>query len=290
MLVFAADHGLAAESVSKYPPEVTYQMVLNFIKQGAAINVFSRLHGFDLKVIDAGVNGEFEKGLPLIDHKIAMGTRNSRYEPAMTEEQVLAALAAGATVVDSLPADNNVIALGEMGIGNTSSASLIMSLLCELPLHDCVGRGTGVDDTGLRHKIQILEEVKSFHQVNADDVLAVLAAIGGFEVVMMCGAFLRGAELGRLLLVDGFIATAAFLCAHRINSNVKDYAIFCHRSGEKGHGRLLELLEAEPVLDLNLHLGEATGAVLAYPLIQAAVAFFNQMASFDEAGVSTSDD
>ena len=286
LVVFAADHGLAREGISKYPPEVTYQMVLNFVAGEAAINVFSRQNGFTLQVVDAGVIGDFPPTLPIIHQKIAHGTNNSLHESAMTLLEVENCIEMGAKVVqDIFEKGCNIIGFGEMGIGNTSSASLLMSKICNFPLVDCVGRGTGVDDKGLKHKISILSEVLNKHSED-QSTLQILANLGGFEIAQMVGAMLQAAQNQMTILVDGFISTSAFLVAHAFESNILDYAIFCHQSDESGHKQMLEYLNVKAILKLNLRLGEGTGCALAYPLIQSAVNFLNEMASFKRAGIS----
>lgn len=286
LVVFAADHGLAREGVSKYPLEVTYQMVLNFVSGGAAINVFSKQNGFNLQVVDAGVMGDFPPTLPIIHQKVGHGTKSSLHESAMTLLEVEKCIELGAKVVQDISEKNcNVIGFGEMGIGNTSSASLLMSKICDIPLVDCVGKGTGMDDDGLKHKIAVLANVLNKHQ-EEESTLQTLANLGGFEIAQMAGAMLQAAQNQMIVLVDGFIATSAFLVAHALEPNVLDYAIFCHQSDESGHKRMLEYLNVEAILKLNLRLGEGTGCALAYPIIQSAVNFLNEMASFESAGVS----
>ena len=286
LVIFAADHGLAREGVSKYPPEVTYQMVLNFVAGGAAINVFSKQHGFNLQVVDAGVMGDFPPMLPIIHQKVGHGTKSSLHESAMSLLEVEKCIELGAKVVQDIFEKNcNVIGFGEMGIGNTSSASLLMSKICNIPLVDCVGRGTGVDDKGLKHKISILANVLNKHQ-EEESTLQTLANLGGFEIAQMVGAMLQAAQNQMIILIDGFIATSAFLVAHVLEPNVLDYAIFCHQSDESGHKQMLKYLNVEAILKLNLRLGEGTGCALAYPIIQAAVNFLNEMASFESAEVS----
>jgi nicotinate-nucleotide--dimethylbenzimidazole phosphoribosyltransferase len=286
MLVFAGDHGAALSGVSPYPQEVTRQMVLNFLTGGAAINVFARQNGMVVRVIDAGVNHDFGGIAGLIDAKISMGTRNFLQEPAMTPEQCEAAINKGvALAVQEIVAGSNVLGFGEMGIGNTSSAAILTSKLCKLPLAQCVGRGTGLDDSGLQKKRVLLAKAVAKHNVG-DDPLAVLATFGGFEIAMMTGAMLGAAEKGALLLVDGYIATSALLVAARLQPAILDYCVFAHESGESGHALQLTSLGVEPLLSLDMRLGEGTGAALAYPLVQAAVNFLNQMASFESAGVS----
>lgn len=287
MLVFAGDHGIVAEGVSPYPQAVTAQMVLNFLNGGAAINVFARQHDFQLHVIDSGVNAVFEPHPLLIDAKLGMGTLSFLHGPAMTPEETTQAIMRGAEIArDAIAQGCNVLALGEMGIGNTSSASCLMSVLCGLPLHQCVGRGTGLSDKGLDHKLSVLTKALQTHHVDAKNPLQVLTVFGGFEIAMMVGALLAGAEARATLLIDGFIATSALLVAAKLYPQVLDYCVFAHCSDENGHSIMLDHLNVQPLLHLSLRLGEGTGAVLAYPLLQSAVAFLNEMASFESAGVS----
>lgn len=286
MLVFAGDHGAAAAGVSPFPQEVTRQMVLNFLAGGAAINVFARQNGMTVRVVDAGVNHDFGAVDGLIDAKIAPGTRNFLEDPAMTHAQCEAALHKGIALAEQEIAQGcNVLGFGEMGIGNTSSAALITSLLCGLPLEQCVGRGTGLDDAGLHKKRLLLAQALAKHAVG-NDPFEVLATFGGFEIAMMAGAMLGAARKRALLLVDGYIATSALLVAASLQPAIKEYCVFAHESGEPGHARQLAWLGVEPLLSLDMRLGEGTGAALAYPLVQAAVNFLNQMASFESAGVS----
>ena len=287
MLVFAGDHGIANSGVSPYPQAVTAQMVLNFLGDGAAINVFARQNGFALRVIDAGVNHVFEVHADLINAKIGMGTANFLQQPAMTQAQCEQALACGASIASvEIVSGCNVMGFGEMGIGNTSSASCLMSVLCDLPIEECVGCGTGLDDTGLVKKTITLRQAIKHHALNGQDVLQTLTTFGGFEIAMMVGAMLSAAEQKVLLLIDGFIATSALLVATKIQPSIIDYCVFAHCSNENAHRAMLTHLGAKPLLDLGLRLGEGTGAVLAYPLVQAAVNFLNEMASFESAGVS----
>ncbi len=286
ILVFAGDHGIAQEGVSPYPQEVTQQMVMNFLNGGAAINVFSRQHGIGLRIVDAGVNHQFAPHPDLIDTKIDFGTRNFLIEPAMTEAQCSAAIHQGALLVRREALNGcNIIGFGEMGIGNTSSAALIMSQLCNLPVADCTGRGTGLDDAGLAHKRQVLEQARQRHSLDSEP-LNVLTTFGGFEIAMMVGAILQAAQDRMVVLIDGFIVSAALLVAAKIYPTVLEYCVFSHRSHEAGHQRLLEYFQAQPLLDLDLRLGEGTGAAVAYPLLVSAVSFLNEMASFESAGVS----
>lgn len=287
VLVFAGDHGIVEEGVSAYPQVVTSQMVMNFLSGGAAINVFAKQHQFVIRVIDSGVNFKFENTTNLVHAKIANGTKNFLHYPAMTEIECEHALTLGQAFVNKeMDAGTNVFAFGEMGIGNTSSASCLMSILCELPIAKCVGRGTGLNDAALIKKTKILRRAIAKHTVDNQDVLSVLATYGGYEIAMMVGAMLGAANKKSVLLIDGFIATAALLVASKMQPNILQYCIFSHSSDEAGHAQLLRYLAVEPLLNLGLRLGEGTGAVLAYPLVQSAVDFLNDMASFSEAGVS----
>ncbi len=287
VLVFAADHGIARAGVSQYPPEVTYQMVRNFASGGAAINVFCRQNGLGLTIVDAGVRGSFADLPAVRDEKIAEGTQNFAQSPAMSAAQCADALQRGARLADERHATGcNVLGLGEMGIGNTSSAAVLMHLFTGRPLAECVGRGTGLDATGLARKLATLTQAVAAHPQVGTEPLAVLATFGGFEIAQLCGAMLRAAELRMLLLIDGFIASSALLVAARLAPAVLAYCVFCHESDEQGHRLLLAELGGQPLLRLGLRLGEGTGCALAYPLVQAAVNFLNEMASFESAGVS----
>ena len=288
VLVFAGDHGAARAGVSAYPQEVTWQMVENFLAGGAAINVFARHNDLQLQVVDAGVAHDFGVRPDLLDAKIAFGTRNYLEEAAMSVDQRDAALARGAAIVRSLAeAGCRVVAFGEMGIGNTASAALLTHLLTGSPLADCVGRGTGLDDAGLARKRDLLAHaLRRAGLSSSADPATVLAEFGGLEIAMLTGAMLAAAEQRMLLLIDGYIVTAALLVAARIAPAIVDYCVFCHRSAEPGHLAQLRALRAEPLLDLGLRLGEGTGAALAWPLVRAAAAFLNEMASFAAAGVS----
>ncbi|TPG58711.1 nicotinate-nucleotide--dimethylbenzimidazole phosphoribosyltransferase [Hymenobacter nivis] len=288
VLVFAADHGIARAGVSQYPPEVTHQMVRNFAGGGAAINVFCRQNGLGLTIVDAGVRGSFaDLGDAVRDEKIAEGTQSFAQGPAMTAAQCADALARGACLADELGAAGcNVLGLGEMGIGNTSAAAVLMHVLTGRPLAECVGRGTGLDAAGLARKLAVLAQAVGAQPVDAADPRAVLATFGGFEIAQMVGALLRAAEHRMLLLIDGFIASAALLVAARLVPEILAYCVFCHESDEQGHRLLLAELGGRPLLRLGLRLGEGTGCALAYPLVQAAVNFLNEMASFESAGVS----
>lgn len=287
MFVFAADHGIANSGVSPYPQAVTAQMVLNFLNGGAAINIFAKQHGLMLKVVDAGVNYIFERQHHLVDASIAKGTANFLEQPAMTSIQCEQAVNAGAALIgEQIDAGSNMVAFGEMGIGNTSSASCLMSLLCDLPIAHCVGRGTGLDDAGVAKKTAMLSEAISKHAVNKQEVMQVLQIFGGFEIAMIVGGMLHAAERKAVILVDGFITTAALLVANALHENITEYCVFSHCSGEAGHQAMLDYLGAKPLLNLGLRLGEGTGAALAYPLVKTSVSFLNEMASFESASVS----
>ncbi|MEX2382743.1 MAG: nicotinate-nucleotide--dimethylbenzimidazole phosphoribosyltransferase [Opitutales bacterium] len=288
IIVFAGDHGIADEPVSAFPKGVTRQMVINFLRGGAAINVFCRTHGISLKIVDAGVCGAFPGEDGLIQAKVREGTRNFLFEPAMTGEEVDICFRHAEEIVEGIASGNNVLGFGEMGIGNTSSAALLMSALSGAPVNECVGRGTGVNDEQLAGKIAILETAKARHPAT-NDPMRILATFGGYEIAQICGAMLAGYRRNKILLIDGFIASVAFLTARRIEPEIRRNAIFCHESQEKGHRRLLKLLDAKPILHLNMRLGEGSGCALAWPIIQNAVAFFNEMASFTGAGVSQSE-
>lgn len=286
ILVFAGDHGVVEEGVSPFPQAVTQQMVQNFLAGGAGINIFARQNGIALRIVDAGVNHVFEPQPELIDAKVGMGTHNFLHAPAMTDEQCHEAMERGAALVSAETlAGSNVLGFGEMGIGNTSAAAALMSVLCGLPLEECVGRGAGHDEDGVKRKLAIIGKAIEHHRCS-EAPLQALATYGGFEIAMMAGAMLAAAEKKAVLLIDGFIATSALLVASRIAPAVLDYCIFSHCSDESGHALLLNQLQAEPLLNLGLRLGEGTGAALAYPLVQASVNFLNQMASFQSANVS----
>lgn len=291
LVVFAADHGLAAQGVSAYPSDVTWQMVENFLAGGAAVSVLARQHGLSLTVADCGVCHDFGPGRPggvdgtrYADLKLARGTADSSQGPAMTRELAVQAMAQGAALVRRLP--GNVLLLGEMGIGNTSAASLLMSRLTGRPLAECVGRGTGLDDAGLARKLAVLTQVLQRH-AGAVEPLDALAALGGLEIATLAGAVLQAAAERRVVVVDGFITTAGVAVAAALAPAVLQRCVFAHASAESGHARWLAHLGAEPLLDLGLRLGEGSGAALAWPLLESACRVLAEMASFASAGVST---
>jgi len=287
VLVFAADHGLAREPVSAYPREVTEQMALNIVAGGAGISVFAHQHSMKMILIDSGVDWSGSRPSGMVDRWMGPGTASSLDGDAMSAEEVSHCLAIGADAVDNLvDPDCTVIGFGELGIGNTSAASLLASALTGMPLADCVGPGTGLTGDGLQRKLELLQQVQDGHP-SPTDALEALRMFGGFEIAQMAGAMKRSYETGRLVLVDGFVATAAFLVAWSQDVSIMDNAVFCHQSGEPGHARVLAFLGARPLVSLGMRLGEGSGCAVAYPIIASAVAFVNEMASFTEAGVST---
>ena len=286
ILVFAGDHGITEEGVSPYPQEVTAQMVLNFLNGGAAINVFCRQNNISLHVVDAGVKTDLPEGTELINANIGRGTKNFCKEAAMSLDECEMAIEKGAELSRTVPVSTcNVIGFGEMGIGNTSSAAALTQRFTGLPVEDCVGKGTGLDDSGIAQKQNIIRQALEKH-AEIKEPQAVLSTFGGFEIAMMVGAILESAVLKRIILIDGFIASAAFLSASRIVPEIKQYAVFTHKSDEQGHAEILKYLQVEPLISLGMRLGEGTGAAVAFPILQSAVSFLNQMASFESAGVS----
>ena len=283
ILVFAGDHGVVAEGVSAYPQDVTWQMVENFLARGAAINVFAQQNNCALHVIDAGVNHDFGPRDGLVDRKVAHGTRNFAREAAMTAAECAAALEAGMALAANLK--GNVVGFGEMGIGNTTAAAALMHKLTGIPVAQCVGAGTGLSADGILHKQRVIEAAVERH-ASAQAPLDILAAFGGFEIAMMAGAMLKAAERRMVLLIDGFIVTSALLVAARLQPAILDYCVFAHCSDENGHQQMLAHLNARPLLQLGLRLGEGTGSALALPLLHAAANFLNQMATFESAQVS----
>lgn len=293
IMVFAADHGIAATGlVNPYPQSVTAQMVFNFLNGGAAINVFTQINQLQLIVVDAGVNADLSQLVQpnFIHAKQGMGTANYLTDPAMSIDLALNCIKKGKELVNTVALEGcNCIGFGEMGIGNTSSAALIMHSITGTSLAACVGRGTGANDDQLNIKINTLEKVALFHQLHTlgNEPMQLLSVVGGFEIAMMVGAYLGAASEKMVIVVDGFIATSALLIAAQLEPTVLDYCIFAHCSNEQAHAKMLDHLRVQPLLNLGLRLGEGTGAALAIPLIESAVAFLNQMASFEQAGVST---
>lgn len=287
LAVFAADHGIAKDGiVNAYPPEVTAQMVKNMVNGGAAINVFCETHAITPKIIDAGVASELQPHKRLINRKIGRGTSNYVHEPAMSRDECLKAIEAGGELVGRWHTNgSNIIGFGEMGIGNTSSASLITSLVTGRPIEECTGKGTGLDEKEVVRKTKVLASALRKHG-STDDPISMLETFGGFEIAMIVGGILGAAEQRMVILIDGFIVTAALLVAHRLYPAVRDYVLFAHESDEQAHRIQLDYLDGTPILRLGMRLGEGTGAAMAYPVVKSAVNFLNNMASFDDAGVS----
>lgn len=283
ILVFAGDHGVVAENVSAFRQDVTWQMVENFLTQGAAINVFARQNAIMLQVIDAGVKHDFGPRDGLTDRKVGPGTRNFVDSPAMTKDECERAMQHGMALVAAL--EGNVVGFGEMGIGNTTSAAAILHKIVGMPVTDCVGAGTGLGTEGIWHKQQVIERAMARHGTIIEPI-DILATFGGFEIAMMVGAMLQAANRRMVLLIDGFIVTSALMVAAKLNPAILDYCVFSHCSDENGHKAMLRHLGARPLLQLNLRLGEGTGCALAYPLLQAAVNFLCDMATFGSAQVS----
>ena len=285
-IIFAADHGIVEEGVSLSPKEVTWQQLSNFLHGGAGVNFLCRQHGFELKIVDAGVDYDlpYEKGI--IDMKVRRGTRSYLHEAAMTQEEMDLCIERGAEVVRRCHEEgSNVLSFGEMGIGNTSSSSLWMTYFTGIPLEQCVGAGSGLDREGIRHKYEILK--RSMEHYDGDgSATDIIRYFGGLEMVMAVGAMLQAAELKMLILVDGFIMTNCLLAAMQLCPAVKDYAIFGHCGDESGHKLVLEHLHAQPLLHLGLRLGEGTGAICAYPIVESAVRMINEMDNFAHASIT----
>ncbi|MGM8362154.1 nicotinate-nucleotide--dimethylbenzimidazole phosphoribosyltransferase [Flavobacterium sp. ARAG 55.4] len=286
IVVFAADHGIAQHGVSAYPQDVTRQMLTNFLEGGAAINVFCKQNNIALSIVDAGVNYDFPSNTALISAKIDKGTHSFLNGPAMSKKQMELCFTKGAEIVTNLAKQgSNCVGFGEMGIGNTATASVLMSMLCNFSIEDCVGRGTGVNDEKLQFKIDILRKAIANYD-GEKDLDSYLTYFGGFEILQMAGGMLEAYHQNMIFLVDGFICSVAFLVAYKKNPEILKNAIFSHQSAEKAHKKLLGYLNVSAVLQLDLRLGEGTGCALVFPIIESAVAFLNDMASFESAGVS----
>ncbi|MCF8034380.1 MAG: nicotinate-nucleotide--dimethylbenzimidazole phosphoribosyltransferase [Desulfarculaceae bacterium] len=285
--VFAADHGVTQSGVSPYPAEVTPQMVLNFLNGGAGINVLARQAWAEVRVVDVGVDYDFEELPGLISAKVARGTANLAQAPAMSLEQAEQAIAVGAGVAEKLIGEGAQLLIpGDMGIGNTTSCAALTALLCARPVAEVTGRGAGLDDEGLAQKVAIIEKAIALHRPDPGDPLRALAALGGLEIAAICGFVLEAAAQGKPVLLDGFISTCGALVAAKLCPEVTGYLLAGHCSVEIGHRAQLEALGLRPILDLDLRLGEGSGAALALNVLRAAVYIYNEMATFASAGVS----
>ena len=298
-LLLGGDHGIEREGVSVSPREVTWQQMLNFSRGGGGVNMFCRQHGFKLRIIDVGVDYEFpnESGeLRIENYKIARGTKNFLYEPAMSEEEFDRAIQVGVDLVNDCVAEGcQILCIGEMGIANTSPSSIWMHLFGNIPLRDCIGAGAGLNNDGIRHKYEVLakalEQYYEHHGTDGQSAkpsnpILPLRYFGGFEMIAAIGAMLRAAEQHLVILVDGFIMTACALAATRLYPASQEYMVFTHCGDESGHKTMLNILNAKPLLHLGLRLGEGTGALCAYPIIDSAVRMMNEMNNFDNANIT----
>ena len=289
-LLLGGDHGIEREGVSVSPREVTWQQMINFTRGGGGVNMFCRQHDFHLRIVDVGVDYDFSAVSGIIDRKIARGTKNFLYEPAMSVEEFDKAIEVGAGLVDDCVEEGcRVLCIGEMGIGNTSPSSIWMSLFGDIPLEDCIGAGAGLDAPGIRHKYKVLSQAVSRFMASSfsqEGTLGILRYFGGFEMIAAIGAMLRGAEQRLVVLVDGFIMTACALAAIRLYPAAREYMIFTHCGDESGHRRMLNLVDAQPLLTLGLRLGEGTGALCAFPIIDSAVRMMNEMNNFNNAQIT----
>lgn len=285
-ILYAADHGILEEGVSVSPKDVTWQQSYHFLEGGAGISFLCHQHGFKLMVVDAGIDHDINYESGIIDMKVRRGTRNFLHEYAMTAEELELCIERGAQCVDMAHADGcNVISFGEMGCGNTSASSMWMTTLAGIPLADCVGAGAGLDKPGINHKYDVLKQALENWPGEHTDIEKI-ARYGGLEMAMAVGGMLRAAELRMVILVDGFIMTNCMLAASKLNPAVLDYALFGHQGDESGHKRILDYLNAKPLLNLGLRLGEGSGAVCAYPILVSAVNMINEMDSFKKASVT----
>jgi nicotinate-nucleotide--dimethylbenzimidazole phosphoribosyltransferase len=302
-LLLGGDHGIEREGVSVSPREVTWQQMINFTHGGGGVNMFSRQHGFDLSIVDVGVDYDLSQVPGILNRKIARGTKNFLYEPAMSEAEYQQAIKVGADLVDACKGKGcNILSIGEMGIGNTSPSSIWMHLFCNIPLEECIGAGSGLNNDGIRHKYGVLSKaIAGFYGSNGSNrsngqpikpiqpispIPTILAYFGGFEMVAAIGAMLRAAELRMIILVDGFIMTACALAAIQLRPEVKDFMIFAHCGDESGHKRMLNAMGANSLLSLGLRLGEGTGALCAYPIVDSAVRMINEMNNFQNANIT----
>ena len=290
-LLLGGDHGIEREGVSVSPREVTWQQMINFTHGGGGVNMFCRQHGFRLRIVDVGVDYDFqiEDGeLKIENHKIARGTKNFLYEPAMTEEEFDKAIQVGVDLVDDcISGGCRVLCIGEMGIGNTSPSSIWMSLLCNIPLDECIGAGAGLDTPGIHHKREVLAKAVARSTLNTQhSTLSILRYFGGFEMITAIGAMLRAAEQHLVILIDGFIMTACALAACHLYPAAQSYMVFGHGGDESGHRRMLDALHAKPLLSLGMRLGEGTGALCAFPILDSAVRMINEMNNFDNGKIT----
>ncbi len=289
-LLLGGDHGIEREGVSVSPREVTWQQMINFTRGGGGVNMFCRQHGFKLRIVDVGVDYDFSEVPGIIDRKIARGTKNFLYEPAMSEEEFDRAIQIGSDLVDDCVKEGcRVLCIGEMGIGNTSPSSIWMSLFGDIPLKDCIGAGAGLNNDGIRHKYEVLSKALARHQSSLSPLtshLLPLRIFGGFEMIAAIGAMLRAAELHLIILIDGFIMTACALGAILLYPASQDYMIFTHCGDEAGHKMMLDIVDAKPLLHFGLRLGEGTGALCAYPLVDSAVRMMNEMNNFEKAQIT----
>ena len=285
-ILFGGDHGIEREGVSVSPREVTWQQMINFTRGGGGVNMFCRQHGFKLRIVDVGVDYDLSNIPGIINRKIARGTKNFLYEPAMSEEEFNQAIQIGSDLVDDCISEGcKVLSIGEMGIANTSPSSIWMHLFGNIPLEDCIGAGAGLDTPGIRHKYEILSKaVEHFSLLTPRSSL--LSYFGGYEMIAAIGAMLRAAEKHLVILVDGFIMTACALAAIRLYPDSQDYMIFTHCGDESGHKMMLDIIGAKPLLHLGLRLGEGTGALCAFPIIDSAVRMINEMNNFDNAKIT----
>ena len=298
-LLFGGDHGIEREGVSVSPREVTWQQMMNFTRGGGGVNMFCRQHGFRLRIIDVGVDYDLSSVGGIIDRKIARGTRNFLHEPAMSEEEFDRAIDVGCEMADQCADEGcNILCIGEMGIANTSASSIWMHLLGNIPLDECIGAGAGLDTPGILHKREILTKAVNHFKAqcsklnvqcskfNVQSSKLILRYFGGFEMIAAIGAMLRAAELKMLVMVDGFIMSACMLAASRLYPDVLSYAIFGHQGDESGHKLMLQLMNARPLLHLGMRLGEGTGALCAYPIVESAVRMVNEMNNFQNANIT----
>ncbi len=288
-LLLGGDHGIEREGVSVSPREVTWQQMINFTRGGGGVNMFCRQHDFKLRIVDVGVDYDLSNVSGIINRKIARGTKNFLYEPAMSEEEFDRAIAVGVDLVDACIAEGcRVLSIGEMGIANTSPSSIWMHLFGNIPLEECIGAGAGLDTPGIRHKYEVLSQaVEHYHHWSENQSqVAPLRYFGGYEMIAAIGAMLRAAEQHLIILVDGFIMTACAIAAIRLYPAAQDYMVFTHCGDESGHKRMLDIVDAKPLLSLGLRLGEGTGALCAFPIVDSAVRMMNEMNNFDNAKIT----